>query len=77
MVYNQGQESISQGEHISPEKTGDNIEAKRVALYGWDYTNLAWVRVSVDENGILQTSGSGGSGASVYNTAVYDTGTYS
>lgn len=34
--WNQGSESITQAEHISPEKTGDNIEAKKVALYVWN-----------------------------------------
>jgi len=42
--YMQGAESITQAEHISPLKTGDNIQAKRVALYAWDGTN--WVRAS-------------------------------
>lgn len=32
----QGSESITQAEHISPNKTGDNIQAKRVAMYVWD-----------------------------------------
>lgn len=34
--FTKGLESITQAEHISPEKTGDNIEAKKVALYAWN-----------------------------------------
>lgn len=33
---------ITKAEHIGPNDTGDNIEAKRVASYGWDGTN--WQR---------------------------------
>lgn len=40
--YSQGSESITQAEHISPVKTGDNIQAKRVAGYEWDGSN--WKR---------------------------------
>lgn len=36
--------SITQAEHIGPEATGDNIEAKRVAGYGW--TGTAWQRTA-------------------------------
>lgn len=41
----QGSESIQQAEHISPNKTGDNIQAKRVAMYGFDGTN--WQRQGI------------------------------
>lgn len=40
----QGAESITQSEHISPTKTGDNIEAKRVANYVWN--GSTWERQS-------------------------------
>lgn len=40
----QGAESITQAEHISPGKTGDNIEAKRVASYVWNGSN--WQRMT-------------------------------
>lgn len=40
----QGAESITQSEHISPAKTGDNIEAKRVATYVWN--GSSWQRMS-------------------------------
>lgn len=43
---------ITQAEHIGPDDTGDNIEAKRVASYVWDGAN--WVRMT-------QPGGSGGS----------------
>jgi len=33
---------ITEAEHIGPNDTGDNIEAKRVANYAWDGTN--WQR---------------------------------
>lgn len=42
--YSQGSESITQAEHISPAKTGDNIQAKRVAQYVWD--GSAWQRMT-------------------------------
>lgn len=42
--YQQGSESISQAEHISPTKTGDNIEAKRTANYVWDSNSSSWIR---------------------------------
>ncbi len=29
-------ESLHQAEHIGPEETGDNIDAKRVAMYTWN-----------------------------------------
>lgn len=46
MQYNQGAESITQAEHISPDKTGDNIQAKRVAGYVWNGTD--WVRQGIN-----------------------------
>lgn len=58
--FNKGAESITQAEHISPDKTGDNIDAKRVANYVWDGSN--WQR------------NDGGSIA--YDLQVDDTGTY-
>jgi len=42
--YMQGSESITQAEHISPDKTGDNIQAKRTANYVWDGSN--WQRMA-------------------------------
>lgn len=44
MPHNQGAESITQAEHVSPSKTGDNIEAKRVVNYGFDGSE--WSRMS-------------------------------
>lgn len=31
---------ITRAEHVGPNDTGDNIEAKRVVLYGWNPTGL-------------------------------------
>lgn len=42
----QGAESITQAEHISPDKTGDNIQAKRVAGYVWNSASGSWERSS-------------------------------
>jgi len=42
-----GQE-IANREHISPNKTGDNIAAKKVVPYSWDGSN--WQRFSVPFN---------------------------
>lgn len=36
--------SITKAEHIGPDDTGDNIEAKRVASYVWD--GAAWARMT-------------------------------
>lgn len=46
MPHNQGAESITQAEHVSPSKTGDNIEAKRVVNYVWGGSD--WVRATSD-----------------------------
>lgn len=45
------QNEIQNREHVAPDKTGDNIAAKRVANYGWDGTN--WQRQQVGPNGNL------------------------
>jgi hypothetical protein len=37
---------IVEAEHIGPNDTGDNIEAKRVANYVWDTGSSTWVRDS-------------------------------
>ncbi len=42
--YVQGSESITQAEHISPVKTGDNIQAKRVVPYEWAGAANQWKR---------------------------------
>ena len=42
--------TITKAEHIGPDDTGDNIEAKRIAHYGWDYTNSQWVRIGAVES---------------------------
>lgn len=53
---------IANQEHIDFPKTGDNIAAKRVALYGYYPGGSVWNRLQVDANGVVQTSGSGGGG---------------
>jgi hypothetical protein len=64
--YMQGSESITQAEHISPEKTGDNITAKRVAVYVWNGTT--WER---------QGSGASGKATNGYSiSAISETATY-
>ncbi len=50
------QPSLDNAEHIGS-ATGDNIEAKRVQLYGYDSGNSVSRRVSVDASGNLATSG--------------------
>lgn len=37
---------ITGAEHISPEHTGDNISAKRVANYTWNADTNVWERMS-------------------------------
>jgi hypothetical protein len=64
--YMQGSESITQDEHISPTKTGDNIAAKRVAAYVWNGT--AWER---------QGSGASGKATNGYSiSAISETATH-
>lgn len=46
--------SISSAEHLSPETTGDNIAAKRVAGYGFDGTN--WQRNAPSKAGLVTAS---------------------
>lgn len=43
---------IVKAEHIGPDDTGDNIEAKRVALYAWDPTlgdDGQWTRFRISQ----------------------------
>lgn len=56
--FSKGSESITQAEHVSPDKTGDNIEAKRTAGYGFDVSAGVWRRLSVDADGKLNTTAS-------------------
>lgn len=45
--WHKGQQEIAQAEHISYDKTGDNIDAKKVANYEWDTANSAWIRKGI------------------------------
>ena len=68
----QGSESITQAEHISPNKTGDNVQAKRTANYVWNSSTLEWDRMT-------QPGGSSSSGKATdaYGIqAISDDGTY-
>lgn len=59
-------EQIANRKYIGPNKTGDNIDADRVALYGFSSAgDSTWHRLQVDNNGVVQTSGSGGGGGAV------------
>lgn len=76
-----GQQEIDNREHIAPQKTGDNIAAKRVVGYAWDGANwqrppLPFVPSSYDYVGV-DNSGSttkvftfrqGGSGGTLVST---------
>lgn len=42
--FTDGDGEISRAEHISPRKTGDNIQAKRVATYVWN--GSGWERAT-------------------------------
>lgn len=66
-LYTQGSESITQAEHISPAKTGDNIQAKRVVNYVWN--GSTWERAS-------STSGVSKATAAYSISAISDDGTY-
>lgn len=37
---------IAAAEHIGPAHTGDNVDAKKVAIYNWDNTSQEWFRSS-------------------------------
>lgn len=71
------QPSISQAEHIGPNDTGDNISAKKVAIYVWDGAN--WTRMG---NGLVPsgydyiglTYVASGNGAGEIETVTYKTG---
>lgn len=39
-----GEQEIANREHIAPQKTGDNIAAKRVVPYYWDAASSTWQR---------------------------------
>lgn len=43
---------IENTEHISA-TDGENINAKRAGVYGYDYAGSQWRRISVDANGQL------------------------
>lgn len=45
-TFNKNHTEIAQAEHISPVKTGDNIEAKKTALYVWDPDVIEWKRMT-------------------------------
>jgi len=49
--WDEGSESVIRSEHISPLKTGDNIEAKRVAPYVWNGTE--WQRFAPQSAGLI------------------------
>jgi hypothetical protein len=53
------QPSLDNAEHVGT-ATGDNIEAKRVLIYGYDAANSTSRRVAVDSNGNIGSSGSSG-----------------
>lgn len=48
---------IDRAEHIGPLDTGDNIEAKRVAGYGFNTNSSTWVRQQVDDSGNVKVAG--------------------
>lgn len=64
------QNSIENRVYIGPAKTGDNIDAKRAAMYGYYPSGSTWTRIQTDANGVVQTSGSGGGGGNVNITEV-------
>lgn len=63
--------SIVAAEHISPDGTGDNIEAKRAAIYGYDGGNSVWRRASVTSEGKLETTATISGDVTVEGAAAY------
>ena len=47
-TFNKNHTEIAQAEHISPIKTGDNIEAKKTANYNWNPSVGEWERTTGD-----------------------------
>lgn len=62
-----GIEEVNRAEHMSPRKTGDNIQAKRVATYVWN--GSTWERMS-------STSGASKDANKYAVSAISDDGTY-
>lgn len=54
-MSNNHAESITQAEHLSTLQ-GENIDAKKVANYGYDSSNSQWRRMKVDANGKQEVS---------------------
>lgn len=60
--------SVDGAEHIGPQQTGDNVEAKRVALYTWNgsswqreaagFAGGATITTTISGDTITQTDGS-------------------
>lgn len=48
--------------HVAEHTTNEGIKAKRSALYGWYAAALSWVRIAVDADGKIQTSGGAAGG---------------
>lgn len=48
------QPQLDLDEHVGPETTGDNIQAKRVVGYGWD--GSAWGRQGLGAAGFITSS---------------------
>lgn len=63
--------SIVAAEHIGPEATGDNVEAKRAAIYGYDGGNSVWRRASVTSEGKLETTATISGDVTVEGAAAY------
>ena len=46
---------LGRSEHVGPNMTGDNIDAKRSANYSWDPNTSQWVRTATDNKLDAQT----------------------
>lgn len=52
---------IANRKYIGPNKTGDNIDADRQAVYGYDSAGAVWRRLAVDSSGNVILSATPGS----------------
>lgn len=67
--------AIQNAEHIGPNDTGDNVEAKRVAQYGYDASAAQWRRVAVDANGAVSVDAGASTSSAATTSTVSDTAT--
>jgi hypothetical protein len=59
MPGSKGLNQLTESEHIGPDETGDNINAKRNANYIWDTNSSTWIRMTASGVGSAVTVADG------------------